>query len=69
VGGSDAFMILFQQAFRMERAGRARQQDELDRYTRLATAVPILLLEHQRRFDVLPEAVEAVRAAVQEVRR
>jgi hypothetical protein len=59
--GADAFMVLFQQAFRVDRSDRADQQAELERVTRLAEAVPVLVVEHRREYGVLSEVVETLR--------
>lgn len=62
--GADAFMMLFQQAFRVDRSDRADQQAELERITRLAEAVPVLLIEHRRDYAVLPEVLGALDRAL-----
>jgi hypothetical protein len=59
--GADAFMVLFQQAFRVDRSDRADQQAELERITRLAETVPVLVVEHRRDYAVLGEVVAALR--------
>ena len=59
--GVEAFMRVFQQAFRLERTGRERQQADLDRFARLTEQVPVLGLEHRRSYDVLPEVLRTVR--------
>jgi hypothetical protein len=58
--GRDAFMVLYRQAFREERAGRAVQEADLDRFSRLAAAVPVLLMEHRRSYDALPHVLDTI---------
>jgi hypothetical protein len=62
--GPDAFIAVYHQAFRLERAGRDRQQADLDRFIALTSAVPVLMLEHRRRWELLPQVVDAVTEAV-----
>lgn len=64
--GADAFAMLYQQAFRMHRAGREFQQADLDRFIRLAQRVPVLLIEHRRDFAVLPTVLADLHAALDE---
>lgn len=65
--GRDAFRFLYQQAFRVARSGRERQEAELDRFVRLVEAVPVLLLEHRRRYEDLPEVVATIREVLARV--
>jgi hypothetical protein len=65
--GSEAFVALYQQAFRLERAGREAHTAELDRFVALASRVPVLLLEHRRDYALLPEVTSAVLDAVDRV--
>lgn len=60
IEGRDAFMVLYRQAFRVERAGRAVQEADLDRFVRLAEAVPVLLMEHRRTYDALPNVLDTI---------
>ena len=62
--GADAFMTLAEQAFRLERRGRARHDADLARFTQLAERVPVHLIEYQRRYDLLPKVLEAIEEAV-----
>ncbi len=62
--GQRSFIHVYQQVFRLERAGRARQAEDLDRISRLVTAVPVLQVQHRRDYDVLPEVVATIRAAL-----
>jgi hypothetical protein len=64
VHGGDAFTLLYGQAFRAARSGRAGQEAELDWFVRLARRVPVVLVEHRRAYDVLPEVVAEIRAAL-----
>ena len=62
--GTDAFMVLYQQAFRLERSGRDRQTADLDRFIELASHVPVLLAEHRRDYALLPQVTDAILGAV-----
>ena len=62
--GSEAFVALYQQAFRLQPDGREGQAAELDRFVALARRVPVLLLEHRRDYALLPEVTGAVLDAV-----
>jgi hypothetical protein len=64
IGGRDAYMLVYQQVFRMERAGRARQRAEMDRIATLVESVPVLLIEHRRDYDVLPEVLAVLDEAL-----
>jgi hypothetical protein len=63
--GTDAFVALHEQAFRLERATRATRAAELDRFVALATRVPVLLVEHRRDYQLLPEVTDAILQAVE----
>lgn len=60
LGGADAFIVVYQQAFRMEPPGRAREAAELDRFSRLTAQVPVLMVEHRRDFGRLPAVIDAI---------
>jgi hypothetical protein len=67
--GTDAFTFVYGQAFRAARSGRALQEAELDWFARLAGAVPVLLLEHRRAYELLPEVAAEIRAALGRLRQ
>lgn len=60
--GMEAFFLVYGQAFRLDRDGRDRQEEDLDRFHRLAKRVPILRLVHRRDYAVLPEVLATLRA-------
>lgn len=62
--GADAFVMLYQQAFRVARSDPASQQADLRQFTRLAETVPVLLLEYRRDYAALPEVCAGIRAAL-----
>jgi hypothetical protein len=62
--GRDAFLVVYQQAFRVGRSGRDRQQTELDWFADLAQAVPVLLVEHRRSYEALPAVIDEIHAAL-----
>ena len=62
--GADAFMVVYQQAFRMERAGRDRQAADLDAFSMLTSSVPVYMVEYRRDYALLPQVVEAISEAV-----
>jgi hypothetical protein len=65
--GRHAFALVYQQVFRMERAGRARQQADMDRIAELLEAVPVLLVQHRRDYAALPEVLTTLTEAVSAV--
>jgi hypothetical protein len=58
LSGGDAYMVVYQQVFRMERSGRERQRAEMERIAHLVESVPVLLIEHRRDYAALPEVLE-----------
>ena len=62
--GRDAYIVVYQQVFRMERAGRALQRTEMERIAALVESVPVLLIEHRRDYDVLPEVLSVLDEAL-----
>jgi hypothetical protein len=56
----EAFVAVFEQAFRMERYGRDRIVPEFDRFTSLANSTVVMRLEHRRDYELLP----AIRAGI-----
>jgi hypothetical protein len=67
IGGSDAYMVVYQQVFRMERAGQRRQRAEMERIADLVETVPVLLVEHRRDYGVLDEVLSVIDEALVEV--
>jgi hypothetical protein len=65
--GPNAFMVLYRQAFRLERAGRSVHEADLDRFTRLAAAVPVLLMEHRRSFGALRNVLDTIERVLDDV--
>lgn len=66
--GSDAFVVLFHQLFRVEGPGRrARHEADLDRVLRLAERVPVLMIEHRRDYALLEGTLDAVHGALAEL--
>ena len=65
--GPNAFMVLYRQAFRLERAGRSVHEADLDRFTRLAAAVPVLLMEHRRTYDALANVLDTIERVLDDV--
>jgi hypothetical protein len=64
MGARDAFLALFQAAFRLERSGSARQATEFDRFLALARSTPVLRLTYERDFDLLPAVRKELLARV-----
>jgi hypothetical protein len=64
VQGTDAFTLVYGQVVRVVRGDRARQAAELDWVARLVEAVPVVLVEHRRAYDLLPAVVAEIRAAL-----
>lgn len=60
VSARTGFMALFGQAFRMERVGRERHLDELDRFARLARSTALLRIDYQREYSLLPEVQRGI---------
>lgn len=58
--GADAYMVISEQGFRLERSGREHHEADLERYGRLVERVPVHLVEYRRAYDLLP----TVRAAI-----
>jgi hypothetical protein len=67
IRGGDAFISVFQQIFRVDRAGRALQQSELQRVSDLVEAVPVLLIQHRRDYALLPEVLATIDDALADV--
>jgi hypothetical protein len=67
--GSDSFIVLYHELFRVEgRAARwAGQEADMDRVLRLADRVPVLMIEHRRDYAVLDDALDAIVGAVAEL--
>jgi hypothetical protein len=64
IRGADALTVVAEQAFGLDRRGRARLEADLDRWSRLVERVPVHLVEYRRRFELLPQALDAIQAAV-----
>lgn len=56
--GSDAFVALFKQGYRIARAERTGQVEEQSRYSRLVERVPLMLLRHRHDYTVMDEVLD-----------
>jgi hypothetical protein len=56
--GSDAFVALFKQGYRIARDDRAGQVEEQSRYSRLVERVPLMLLRHRHDYTVIDEVLD-----------
>lgn len=56
--GTDAFVALFKQGYRIARDDRAGHVEEQIRYSRLVERVPLMLLRHRHDYTVMDEVLD-----------
>ena len=61
----EAFMQVFEQAFRMEPTGAGRQAAEFERFSRLVEATALSRLEYRRTYAVLDDVADELRRALE----